>query len=384
MKTTYKFLPIYFFYTLVFVACDSGDDGTQPTATGTISGNVSAARAQLPVADAEVTVGSQTANSAADGSFELSNVPAGMAVIRAEASGFARYQASVQVQAGQNNHNIFLEKPSIYERDPFTMYLPPEIEEVRGVLFFLTGSGDSRPWIRGDLTNSFEAFAARELIVEIMETHGLAFMGNDNSHYADFFPDQTMLSALEDFAVASDHPELAHAPLLPFGYSVGGRRALSFAFLYPERTIGVYSYKGVIYNFSDENWETIRNIPVFLHMGELDTEVGSSIPIPPQFGSNREEGALWAAGIEKGVAHEFIPPMDFMTTWMEGLIITRIPDLVTPGTIPVLNGIVEESGWSGDLNTFEIKPYAEFQGDPASASWLPNEETSQGWRSIFQ
>jgi pimeloyl-ACP methyl ester carboxylesterase len=277
-----------------------------------------------------------------------------------------------------------MKKPSIYERDPFTMYLPPEIEEVRGVLFFLTGGGDSRPWIRGDLTNDFEAFAARELIVEIMETYGLAFIGNDNSHYADFFPDQAMLSVLDDFAAASDHPEVALAPLLPFGYSVGGRRAVNFAFNYPDRTIGVYSYKGVIYSFSDEDWEVIRNIPVFLHMGELDTEVGISDPIPPQFGLNRAEGALWAAGIEKGVAHEFNPPMAFMTTWMEELIISRIPALVTPGTIPVLNVIDEESGWLGDLNTFEIEPYAEFQGDdPASASWLPNDETAQGWQTIF-
>jgi hypothetical protein len=380
MKKTHKFLPIYFF-ALLFAACDSGDDGT---ATGTISGIVSAARDQSPIADAEVSIGSQTATSTADGSFELLNVPAGMAVIRASAPGFDTYQGSIQVQEGQNNHNILMEKPSIYESDPFTMYLPPEIEEVRGVIFFLTASFDSRPWIRGDPNNPFEALAARELIIEIMKTYDLAFIGNDNSHYADFFPDQAMLSALEDFAVASDHPELAHAPLLPFGYSVGGGRAVNFAFHYPERTIGVYSYKGVIYNFSDEDWESIRKIPVFLHMGEFDTQTGSLIPIPEQFGSNRDEGALWAAGIEKGVAHEFQLPMAFITTWMEGLIISRIPDEVTPGTVPVLNDIQENSGWSGDLNTFEIKPYAQFQGDPASASWLPNEETAQGWRAIFQ
>ena len=383
MKTTHKFLPIYFF-TLVIAACDSGDDGSQPTTTGTISGIVSDARDQSPVADAEVSIGSQKANSAADGRFELSNVPTGMEVIRAEASGFALYRADIQVQAGQNSHDIVLKKPSIYERDPFTMYLPPEIEEVKGVLFFLTATFDSRPWIRGDPASTFEALAARTLIEELMNTYGLAFIGNDYSHYADFFPNEAMLSALEDFAVASEHPELANAPVLPFGYSVGGGRAVNFSFSYPERTIGVYSYKGVIYNFTDENWETIRNIPVFLHMGELDTQTGSLIPIPKQFAPNRKAGALWAAGIEKGVAHEFKLPMVFITTWMEGLIISRIPDMVSPDTIPLLNVVAEESGWLGDLNTFDIKPYAEFQSDPASASWLSNEETAQGWRSIFQ
>jgi pimeloyl-ACP methyl ester carboxylesterase len=383
MTTTKKLLPICLF-TLILAACDSGgDDGTQPTTTGTISGVVNAAVDQSPVANAEVTIGAQNSTSTVDGNFELSNVPTGSAVIRAEASGFDTYSMNIQVQEGQNNHNIQLEK-SIYERDPFTMYLPPEIEEVRGVLFFLTGGGgDGRPWIRGDL-DDFEAAAGRQLIAEIMETYGLAFIGNDNSHYADFFPYQTMLSALEDFADASGHTELADAPLLPFGYSVGGRAAINFAFIYPERTIGAYSYKGVIYQFSDQDWETISNIPVFLHMGELDTEVGSSVPIPEQFEPNRNAGALWAAGIENGVGHEFAPPMEFMTNWMEELIIARIPDMMTPGSIPVLNIIAEESGWLGDLNTFEIMPYAEFQGDPGAASWFPSEETAQAWRTIFE
>ena len=383
MKTINRFLPICFL-TLFFAACDSGDDGNQPAATGTISGIVSATKDQSPVADAEVTIGSMKTNSAADGRYELSNVPTGTAVIKAEASGFAPYEESIQIQEGQNNHNIVLRKPSIYEMDPFTMYLPPEIEEVKGVIFFLTAAFDSRPWIRGDITNSFEATVARALIEELMETYDLAFIGNDQSHYADFFPNEAMISALEDFAVASDHPELAHAPFLPFGYSVGGGRAINFAFSYPDRIIGVYSYKGVIYNYSDQNWEDLRNVPVFLHMGEFDTQTGSLIPIPKQFGPNRKEGALWAAGIEKGVAHEFNLPMDFIATWMEPLIISRIPDNVTPGTTPLLNLIAEESGWLGDLQTFEIKPYATFQGDPALASWLPNEETSLAWRTKFQ
>lgn len=271
---------------------------------------------------------------------------------------------------------------SIYESDPFTMFLPPETEEVRGVIFFLTGgSGDGRPWIRGDLSNIPEAALGRKQIEQLMKTYGLAFIGNDNSHYSETSTHQTMLTALEEFAVASDHPELAEAPLLPFGYSNGGHAAVNFAFYQPERTIGVYSYKGDIL-FSDQQWEKIRNVPTFLHIGENDTNVGNSIPY--QFGLNREAGALWGAGIEKGVAHEFELPMDFLITWMKGLLISRIPNMNTPGTTPVLNVLAEQEGWLGDLNTFEIMPYAEFQGDPGLASWLYNEETSQEWRAVFQ
>ena len=274
-------------------------------------------------------------------------------------------------------------KPSIYESDPFTMYLLPETEEVKGVIFFLTGgSGDGRPWVRGDLSNIPEADAGRKQIEQLMQTYDLAFLGNDSSHYSDASPNQDMLVALEEFASLSEHPELADAPLLPFGYSNGGRTAINFAFSHPERTIGVYSYKGDIYFFSEQHWEIIRNVPTFLHMGELDTNEGSTIPY--QYGLNREAGALWGAGIEKGAAHEFELPMDFITPWMEGLLIARIPMMQTPGTIPVLNPLTEESGWLGDLNTFEIMPFADFEGDPTMASWLYNDETSQEWQAVFQ
>jgi len=322
MKTTHKFLLVSFF-ALVFATCSSGGDDNQIT--------------------------------------ETNNHP-----------------PEINNQPPQTDNKL-----PIYESDPFTMFLLPETEEVRGVIFFLTGgSGDGRPWVRGDLSNIPEAALGRQEIEQLMETHGLAFIGNDSSHYSDASPYQDMLVALEVFASLSDHPELAWAPILPFGYSNGGRTALNFAFSHPERTIGVYSYKGDIYLFSEQNWEAVRDVPTFLHMGELDTNVGSSIPY--QFGPNREEGALWGVGIEKGVAHEFDLPMDFLTTWMKGLLISRIPNTQTPGTIPVLNVIAEQTGWLGDLDTFEIMPYTEFQGDPVLASWFYDEETSQEWRLIFQ
>ena len=330
------------FLAILLTACGGGDEDPQPTSFGTISGTVRSGIDQSAVANAPVSISGQTVNSASDGSFELLNVPTGTAWLRVEALGYDIYAEQIQVQEGQNNHNVQLQK-SIYETDPFTMYLPPEIDKVTGVLFFLTGgSGDSRPWVRGDLTNDFEATASRELITEIMLAHNMAFIGNDNTHYSNQNSNESMLLALEDFAMASGRPELAQAPILPFGYSAGGSRAISFALTYPDRSIGIYAYKPVTSNFQDHDWEKIRNIPAFLHFGELDDVVGGTIP--DQFSPNRKVGAIWATGIEKGVGHEFDPPAEFMTTWMEEMVISRIPEVVTPGTLPTLNMIAEQAG----------------------------------------
>lgn len=372
----------YCLFAILLTACSSGDEDPQPASSGTVSGIVTSAVDQSTVANAPISIGGQTTNSASDGSFELTNVPTGTVWLRVEASAFDIYAEQIQVQEGQNNHNVQLQK-SVYESDPFTMYLPPEIDKVNGVLFFLTGGeGDGRPWVRGDLTNDFEATASRDLIIEIMLAHGMAFIGNDNTHYSNQNSNEAMLSALEDFALASGRPELVQAPILPFGYSAGGGRSISFAITYPERTIGIYAYKPVTGNFQDQDWEKLRDIPTFVHFGELDSDVGGTIP--EQFGPNREAGAIWAAGIEKGVGHEFDPPTEFMITWMEEMVISRIPDVVTPGTIPALNMITEQSGWIGDLNTFEISSHAEFQGDLGTTSWFLSEETALDWRTLFQ
>ncbi|NNE77914.1 MAG: hypothetical protein HKN31_12685, partial [Pricia sp.] len=67
-----------------------------------------------------------------------------------------------QPPEGNNQNPDPVDKPSIYENDPFTMFLLPDTEEVKGVLFFLTGgNGDGRPWVRGQVANDPEATAAR-------------------------------------------------------------------------------------------------------------------------------------------------------------------------------------------------------------------------------
>jgi hypothetical protein len=84
MKAIRKLLTIYSF-TLIFTACENGGNDPQPITTGTISGSVSAALDQSPVARAEVIFGGQSVQTAADGTFKLSDVPAGSDWLRVEA-----------------------------------------------------------------------------------------------------------------------------------------------------------------------------------------------------------------------------------------------------------------------------------------------------------
>ena len=91
---------------ILLTACGGGDEDPQPTSVGTISGTVSSAIDQSAVANAPLSISGKTANSTSDGSFELTNVPTGIAWLRVEASGFDIYAEQIQVQEGQNNHNV--------------------------------------------------------------------------------------------------------------------------------------------------------------------------------------------------------------------------------------------------------------------------------------
>jgi hypothetical protein len=106
MKTVKNILPIYFL-ALIFTTCES-DDVVPPAVTGSVYGVVLNAEDYSSIWDAEVTIGSRT-TTAVNGSFELSDVPPGTAVIKVDQLGFEPYSELIQVHKGWNKYDILLE-----------------------------------------------------------------------------------------------------------------------------------------------------------------------------------------------------------------------------------------------------------------------------------
>ena len=78
-----------------------------PTPTATLAGVVTAGSGAA-IAGASVKVGSSTATSGADGSFQLENLPVGNATVVTSATGFDPRTESVSLAAGANAHDIVL------------------------------------------------------------------------------------------------------------------------------------------------------------------------------------------------------------------------------------------------------------------------------------
>ena len=160
---------------------------------------------------------------------------------------------------------------------------------------------DGRPDLSDRL---WQAFASRNEIALI----GCHF--TDKPHEESFIENyanagqgsgQALLDVLIAFSKRSNHPELANAPLLLWGFSAGGEFNYEFTAWKPERVVAFVVNKGGIY-FSALLPAAARRVPGLLFAGEQDLESRKRI-ISGLFALNRRAGALWAFAEEPNAGH---------------------------------------------------------------------------------
>lgn len=359
--------------------CDSG--GAEEVETAALSGVVRSANNDALLPGVTVSIGSIQTTTGDDGRFTLNEVPIGPSVqIRATAVGHDVYLQEIAVQAGANQHDIHLVPTEIYERQNIVAYLPPDVSFYRGVLMLLAGDGgDFRPLIRGELDiYPPEAADFRQRALALVETQGLAFLGANSLGVTNDSYDE-LINAVADFAVQSGHSELAQAPLLLWGYSLGGCVAYSFSRQHSERVIGFITQKGGCHRPTSAG--VARSIPGYLFIGELDLQSRLE-NITEIFERNRRDNALWALAIEPGAGHDPVADFELMFNWMGTVLDQRLPATVVPGMSITLSPLDEASGWLGDRESLVIASDACFEGDKLLASWLPTEQTARDWQRL--
>jgi hypothetical protein len=368
-----------------------GGDTSTPTGppivtTAAISGTVRAAATGLPIAGAVVTVGAQSVTTGQDGRFSFQNLATTAPIsITIDAPGFDRFAVNVTLQSGANTRDVSLVRSTIVGSGDFVAYLPPSVSTYRGVLFILAGSSaDSRPFVRGEpvcfavqiqgiTCPNDPAFRAR--LVALAEQYALAIVGAKTGGNGPFFFD-AMIAGVEAIAQLSGRSELASAPLLLVGSSLGGCIAHDFTRIHHARVIGFMSAKGSCHlgGVSPGGY-----VPGYLIVSEEDpVSPNSIVTIPAVFRENRAAGALWALMIDPGGGHQWPRNNDVTVGWMEAVLTARLP---LPGQTG-LRAIQETSGWLGDQSTLQIGSYACFGDGKREASWLPTEPTARGWHKV--
>lgn len=261
-----------------------------------------------------------------------------------------------------------------YKIADFRLWVPDDVETLRGVVVYVHGCTDSSLDI---VTNEQWLALAKKWDMALMgtrfEPHGdcLEWMRLEGGS------DVAFLAALRVFARQSDHKELLAAPWVFYGYSGGAYWAFWETVRAPDRVVGAFLRSGGKASTIDP---AALNVPMVLSKAEVD-----HIDTTPTFTTYRSQGALWSLAVEANTEHK-----GEQSSWtlaipfLDAVCAQRLPPTPHPEGITQLRPIDPAQGWLGNVTTFEIAPVASYQGEPLQAAWLPDETTARTWQEFVK
>ena len=372
---------------LGILAAACGQNGpSDPVPTATVSGAVTAAGGAV-VEGASVSIGSSTATTAADGRFELEDLPVGSATIVTSAPGFDPRSENVSLTEGSNEYDVVLTPQTVLTYQNAVAYLPQGIAEYKAAIVFLPGLRDpatglpldSRGLVRGTSDGACsiwcsaqEKAAVRSGALQLAGGNvaliGTTTLLDDAAGY------QTLLQALAEFGTQSQHPELANIPIFFIGHSMGGCTAYGFSRVHGARVAGFLTMKGGCHNSGPAL--AAADVPGHFLIGAMDAPHRRD-NITAVFEAGRGGGAPWALSTD-AFQHGPILDFDLMFDWIDAILAARLP--LTPGA--PLRAITETDGWLGNRSNGAVSTYACYGSAPSSASWLPSQETALDWQRM--
>jgi pimeloyl-ACP methyl ester carboxylesterase len=185
---------------------------------------------------------------------------------------------------------------------------------------------------------------------------------------------EALLDAIGKFAAEAKHPEAAQAPLLLWGHSAGGEFNYEFVCWKPERVLAFVVNKGGYY-YTHLAPPAPRQVPGILFVGEKDEEFRTA-SVRGLFAVNRRAGALWTFAVEPNAGHEPGHTREMAAAFFDSVIKSRLS-----GDTMVAQPA--DTGWSGDLKTFEVNPAASKPNGPMNA-WLPDESAAKRWQEFVR
>jgi MYXO-CTERM domain-containing protein len=260
-----------------------------------------------------------------------------------------------------------------WEQSPdeqFRMWIDDDQEVVYGLyVIWNESAGDTR------------VLAEREIIQQWARTMGFGIIGTQlpDPGYAD-----TLLDAMGEFATMSGHPEVANAPVLCEGLSLGGYSAMEFAGAHPERTIAFLS--GASGRVDAPTRPGFEKVPGLFYLGSEDPDLDNAVERTGEVMALRADGAQVAYFIQWGAGHERGYADELGWKFLADAVHLRYPEGASPVDGPVdLIDIPDDVGWLADQATWEsdltsVMPYADAPGDPLDLFWLPTRDAAFAYR----
>jgi dienelactone hydrolase len=369
---------------ILMAACDSSP--TEPPRLASVAGLVTSTATGQPVAGAQVSIGSITDITGADGRFELKDVQPGRWKISCTAPGFVRVVVDITVPDGGVDTKLELTpRKEVFESGDFAIYVPRLGRRVVAVILAL-GGPDTRAFAtKGSFGAPVpEVEAALQALGQdlrtLADTSGLAIIGTSVAAMANSpESDQFLLAAMDSLAKASGQPDLLYASILMYGISGGAPEASGFTARNPTRVAGLFLKVPAAVSALTSG--KALQVPTMVVMAERDTFVNNAATTAA-YEANRKIGALWALALEPAVPHHSLSPAQRKITlsWMRDVFALRLMYDWGPGLYPV----DETAGWLGNNASGAAYSWKSYPGDRTAASWLPSDTVAKDWVALVK
>ncbi|MCA9053914.1 MAG: hypothetical protein KDA75_08755, partial [Planctomycetaceae bacterium] len=276
----------------------------------------------------------------------------------------------------------------------YTVWIPPDTETLRGLIVHQHGCGTGA--CKGGETAAYDwhwQALARRWNCALLGPSYHQPEGADCRKWCDprNGSEHTFLQSLHDLAEASGHPELETVPWCLWGHSGGAFWSSLMQVRHPDRVVAIWLRSGTAYGY----WESgeierpdiptaVYGVPTMCNPGakERDHErfhVAWDGGLA-MFQAYRKAGGLIGFAPDPRTAHECGDSRYLAIPYFSACLEARLP--TSPGQ--PLRAIDEQTGCLAPVLGETTLRYAEFDGDPRTAVWLPSESVARLWSEYVQ
>ena len=276
----------------------------------------------------------------------------------------------------------------------YTIWLPPGVKEVRGVIVHQHGCGEGS--CKSGLTGAFDlhwqALAKKHACALLAPSYEQPEKADcqmwcdpRNGSGAAF------MNCLVDLGAKSGHPELSKVPWALWGHSGGGHWAGGIVLTHPERVAAAWLRSGVPLLTADEKRNTIKahtipdaalSVPIMCNPGTKEgvtVKEGRFAGVWPAneafFTAMRGKGALIGVAVDPLTAHECGNQRYMAIAWLDACLAARLPEKVGASL-----KAMPDTAWLAPLLGTEAVAASKFSGDAKKAVWLPNADIAKLWQ----
>lgn len=276
----------------------------------------------------------------------------------------------------------------------YTIWIPPDIEKLRGVVVHQHGCGEGS--CRSGLTGAFDLHwqaLARQHDCALLAPSYEQPQSANCQMWCDprNGSDAAFQNCLVDLGRKSGHPELAQVPWALWGHSGGGHWAGGMVLLHPDRVAAAWLRSGVPLLTSNPDRPDIKphtlpnaalGVPFMCNPGTKEgvtVKDGRFAKVWPAneafFNGVRRRGGLIGVSVDPLTAHECGNQRYLAIPWLDACLSLRLPEV----SGDPLQSVPTDGAWLASPTGFNAVSTAEFDGDPLQAAWLPNETIARSW-----